>query len=84
MIVYHNQLNWVRSQITTTNVNCFYVIRKHMTHLLVKEDMFWLQRAKTHWLGDRNSNTIFFHQLFFLMQFFNQNKIVFFAYIHNL
>jgi hypothetical protein len=55
-----------------------------MTHLLVKEDMFWLQRAKTHWLGDRNSNTIFFHQIFFLMQFFNQNKIVFFAYIHNL
>jgi hypothetical protein len=32
-----------------------------MSRLLVKEDAFWRQRAKTHWLREGDLNTRFFH-----------------------
>ncbi|PNX85123.1 ribonuclease H, partial [Trifolium pratense] len=31
-----------------------------MTYLLVQDDMFWRQRAKTHWYGEGDLNTRFF------------------------
>jgi len=36
-------------------------LRKKLNHLLVQEDMFWRQRAKTHWYRDGDLNTKFFH-----------------------
>jgi hypothetical protein len=32
-----------------------------MARLLVQEDAYWRQRAKTHWLWDGDLNTKFFH-----------------------
>jgi hypothetical protein len=32
-----------------------------MAHLLVQEDAYWRQRAKSHWLRDGDLNTKFFH-----------------------
>jgi len=32
-----------------------------MTHLLVQEDLYWRQRAKTHWYKDGDLNTKKFH-----------------------
>jgi len=34
---------------------------RRMTRLLVQEDMYWRQRAKTHWYKDDDVSTNFFH-----------------------
>jgi hypothetical protein len=47
--------------VTADNVNLFNALRKRMAHLLVQEDTYWRQRAKTHWLRDGDLNTKFFH-----------------------
>lgn len=36
-------------------------LRQKFNHLLVQEDMYWRQRAKTHWYRDGDLNTRFFH-----------------------
>jgi hypothetical protein len=35
--------------------------RQKLNHLLVQQDMYWRQRAKTHWYRDGDLNTKFFH-----------------------
>ncbi|WJX67479.1 hypothetical protein P8452_51944 [Trifolium repens] len=46
-----------------SNANYVGALQKRMTHLLVQDDMFWRQRAKTHWYKDGDLNTRFFHAL---------------------
>jgi len=36
-------------------------LRQKLNHLLVQEDMYWRQRAKTHWYRDGDLNTKNFH-----------------------
>lgn len=36
-------------------------LRVALCSLLIQEDAFWRQRAKTHWLRDGDLNTKFFH-----------------------
>jgi hypothetical protein len=35
-------------------------LRKNLDHLLIQDDMYWRQRAKTHWYRDGDLNTKFF------------------------
>ncbi|PNX87709.1 endonuclease/exonuclease/phosphatase family protein, partial [Trifolium pratense] len=51
----------VREQGGENNANYVGALQKRMTHLLVQDDMFWRQRAKTHWYKDGDLNTRFFH-----------------------
>jgi hypothetical protein len=55
------KIDQIRSQVTSDNVNLFNALRKRMAHLLVQEDAYWRQRAKSHWLRDGDLNTKFFH-----------------------
>lgn len=36
-------------------------LRKQMAKLLMQDDVYWRQRAKTHWYRDGDQNTKFFH-----------------------
>jgi hypothetical protein len=55
------KLDSVRCQVHAGNVNYFNALKKRMSHLLIKEDAFWRQRAKTHWFQQGDMNTKFFH-----------------------
>ncbi|WJX95853.1 hypothetical protein P8452_77122 [Trifolium repens] len=55
------RLDRVRCQVHAGNINYFNALKRRMPHLLVKEDVFWRQQAKTHWLQDGDLNTKFFH-----------------------
>jgi exonuclease III len=56
-----NQLEAMRVQVDSENITCFNNLRNRMNRLLIQEDAFWRQRAKTHWLRDGDLNTKFFH-----------------------
>lgn len=45
----------------TENELHFESLRKRMTQLLVQDDLYWRQRAKTHWYCEGDLNTKFFH-----------------------
>lgn len=51
----------MRSQVDSDNIHSFNELRNRMTQLLIQEDAFLRQRAKTHWLRDGDLNTKFFH-----------------------
>jgi len=36
-------------------------LTKRMTQLMIQEDKYWRQQAKTHWYKDSDLNTKFFH-----------------------
>lgn len=36
-------------------------LQKQMAKLLMQDDVYWRQRAKTHWYRDGDQNTKFFH-----------------------
>jgi hypothetical protein len=55
------KIDRIRGHVTADNVNLFNALRKRMAHLLVQEDTYWRQHAKTHWLCDGDLNTKFFH-----------------------
>ncbi|WJX93691.1 hypothetical protein P8452_75185 [Trifolium repens] len=55
------KLDRIRTQVDSNNINLFNTLRKRMSSLLVQEDTFWRQRAKTHWLRDGDLNTKFYH-----------------------
>lgn len=58
---YRRKLVKARTQVCSSNVNYFNNIRKRLDMLLVKDDLFWKQRAKSHWYRDGDLNTKFFH-----------------------
>lgn len=43
------------------NINYFLALKIRMNSLLIKDDMFWKQRAKAHWHKEGDPNTQFFH-----------------------
>jgi hypothetical protein len=55
------QIERVRTQVDSNNINLFNALQKRISFLLVQENSFWRQRAKTHWLKDGDLNTKFFH-----------------------
>jgi hypothetical protein len=55
------RIEHVRNHVNSENVKLFNALRIHMAKLLVQEDAYWRQRAKTHWLRDGDLNTKFFH-----------------------
>jgi hypothetical protein len=55
------KIEHIRNQVHAGNIYHFNSLRKRMSHLLVKEDAFWRQRAKTHWFREGDLNTRFFH-----------------------
>jgi hypothetical protein len=55
------KIDRIRNQVHAGNINHFNALKKRMSRLLVKEDAFWRQRAKTHWLREGDLNTRFFH-----------------------
>lgn len=55
------QLENLRVQVDSSNILYFNNLRNRMNRLLIQEDAFWRQRAKTHWLRDGDLNTKFFH-----------------------
>jgi hypothetical protein len=48
------KIDRIRCHVNSGNVKYFNALRKRMSHLLVQEDAFWRQRAKTHWLRHEN------------------------------
>jgi hypothetical protein len=55
------KIDRIRNQVHAGNINHFNALKKRMSRLLVKEDAFWRQRAKTHWFREGDLNTRFFH-----------------------
>lgn len=45
----------------TYSSNCYLEAYHEYTKALLKEDTYWKQRAKMHWLRDGDLNTKFFH-----------------------
>jgi len=54
-------LNRCRNQGAAADTSMLTNLRKRMTHLMIKEDKYWRQRANTHWYRDGDLNTKFFH-----------------------
>lgn len=47
---FRKKLDVMRGQVDCDNINSFNSLRNRMNQLLVQEDAFWQQCAKTHWL----------------------------------
>jgi hypothetical protein len=58
---YRRKLEAARTQVDDTNYHHYNELRKKLDFLLVKDDLFWRQRAKTFWYRDGDLNTRFFH-----------------------
>jgi hypothetical protein len=55
------ELNRCRGNAGVENEIHFEALRKKMTQLLVQDDMYWRQRAKTYWYREGDLNTKYFH-----------------------
>ncbi|XP_058740924.1 uncharacterized protein LOC131613254 [Vicia villosa] len=55
------KLDRARQHVSEGNLNYFSTLKKRLISLLVKDDLFWKQRAKAHWYKDGDLNTRFFH-----------------------
>jgi len=55
------KLEAVRSHVDTSNVSYFNMLRHRLDKLLIKDDIFWKQRAKTFRYREGDLNTKFFH-----------------------
>lgn len=55
------ELEYYRNQSDGSGGIEFERAREQLIQLLVKEENFWCQRAKTYWLRDGDLNTKFFH-----------------------
>jgi len=51
----------LRTHVTAANVNYFNSLKNRLDKLLVQDDLFWKQRAKTFWYREGDLNTKFFH-----------------------
>ena len=51
----------LRTHATEVNVNYFNSLKHRLDKLLVQDDLFWKQRAKTFWYREGDLNTKFFH-----------------------
>jgi len=55
------ELNSCRGQGAADDPNTLTNLQKCMMQLMIQEDKYWRQRAKTHWYRDGDLNTKFFH-----------------------
>ena len=55
------KLERIRTHVSASNVNYYNALRRKLDKLLVQDDLFWKQRAKTFWYRDGDLNTKFFH-----------------------
>lgn len=55
------KLEAVCSHVDASNVSYFNMLRHRLDKLLIKDDIFWKQRAKTFWYHDGDLNMKFFH-----------------------
>ena len=55
------QLEIARLQVDASNVDHYNSLRNRLDKLLIKDDIFWKQRAKTFWFRDGDLNTRYFH-----------------------
>lgn len=60
ILKYRLQLEESRQQNGSNGDLQFDAIRDRFITLLVQEEMYWSQRAKTHWLKEGDQNTSFF------------------------
>jgi hypothetical protein len=60
---YRRKLEAARTHVDGSNYHHYNELRKKLDILLVKDDLFWRQRAKTYWYRDGDLNTLFFMQL---------------------
>lgn len=58
---YHKKIEQTRNQVDASNINYFNALKKRLSSLLIQDDIFWRQRAKTFWYKDGDLNTKFFH-----------------------
>ncbi|GAU37478.1 hypothetical protein TSUD_207140 [Trifolium subterraneum] len=58
---YHKKLEQLRDHVDNSNINYFNALKKRLSSLLLQDDLFWRQRAKTFWYKDGDLNTKFFH-----------------------
>jgi len=57
----HRKLEAIRSHVNASNINHFTTLTRRLDNLLVQDDLYWKQRAKTFWYRDGDLNTRFFH-----------------------
>ena len=55
------QLEIARLQVDASNVDHYNSLRNKLDKLLIKDDIFWKQRAKTFWFRDGDLNSRYFH-----------------------
>lgn len=58
--IFFKKLEGIRNHVSV-NANHYEALRRRLDTLLVKDDLFWKQRAKTFWYRDGDLNTRFFH-----------------------
>ncbi|CAJ2636477.1 unnamed protein product [Trifolium pratense] len=71
---YRRKLEVVRAHVDATNLHYYNELRQRLDFLLVKDDMFWRQRAKTFWYREGDLNTHYFHATATTRK--NKNRIV--------
>jgi len=55
------KLDLARTQVTADNVQHFNELHRSLDTLLVKDNLYWKQRAKTFWYKEGDLNTRFYH-----------------------
>ncbi|MCH80360.1 replication protein A 70 kDa dna-binding subunit, partial [Trifolium medium] len=58
---FRRKLEVARNHVDETNIHYYNEIPKKLDFLLIKDDLFWKQRAKTFWYRDGDLNTRFYH-----------------------
>ncbi|CAJ2636059.1 unnamed protein product [Trifolium pratense] len=71
---YRRKLEVVRAHVDATNLHYYNALSQRLDFLLVKDDMFWRQRAKTFWYREGDLNTRYFHATATTRK--NKNRIV--------
>ncbi|PNX88188.1 hypothetical protein L195_g044290, partial [Trifolium pratense] len=71
---YRRKLEVARARVDATNLHYYNNLRQRLDFLLVKDDMFWRQRAKTFWYREGDLNTRYFHATATTRK--NKNRIV--------